>query len=330
MRAERAAVLAAAGGLAAMVALRIASPERYAALMRRLGLAAPTYDDMARDIVRNAYAATAKGSQSCCVVPSSAKQSSLSYSAAERAIGEATGSDLGLGCGNPIGLAQLQPGESVIDLGSGPGLDCLLAAAAVGPTGRVCGVDMTQEMITKARKAARKAGAANVEFLKGTLEALPLPDGWGDVVVSNCVVNLSPDKVRESGGGGAGTEHAGSAPSPCRCPVPRFIPSAADEASVASNRRFRRVRFHPIFPAPPRSTPGMAGERGTRGLPRAQARRPRRHCRCRQDQRAPREPPHRTGVATPRPPVIVKLGSLGLRQALSLGVRHLLGLKTPS
>jgi SAM-dependent methyltransferase len=196
MHAERAILLAAAGGLTAVMALRLVAPERHAALMRHLGLASPTYEDMARDVVRKAYAATAKGTQSCCVVPSSAKQSSLSYSAAERAVGEATGSDLGLGCGNPIGLAQLQTGESVIDLGSGPGLDCLLAASAVGPSGRVCGVDMTQEMITKARDAARKAKAGNVEFRKGTLEALPLPDGWGDVVVSNCVVNLSPDKVR--------------------------------------------------------------------------------------------------------------------------------------
>jgi SAM-dependent methyltransferase len=249
--AERAIILAAVGGLAAVVALRLGSPERYAALMRRLGLAAPTNDDLARDIVRKAYAATAKGSQSCCVVPSSAKVSSLSYSAAERAVGEATGSDLGLGCGNPIGLAKLKPGESVIDLGSGAGMDCLLAASAVGPDGKVCGIDMTQEMIDKAREAARKAGATNVEFRMGTLEALPLRDGWGDVVISNCVVNLSPDKVWESGRGGLGNDRqtpdlcsALVAP-PCLAPSPLL----QGKAGVASRRR--PAAFAPIpLPSP--------------------------------------------------------------------------------
>jgi len=193
---QRTVLLAAAGGLAALVALRLAAPERYAALKQRLDLAAPSDDDVARAIVKRAYAETARGTASCCVVPSSAKQRSLSYSSAEQALGEATGSDLGLGCGNPIALALLCEGESVVDLGSGPGLDCLLASSAVGPSGRVCGVDMTQEMISKARAAAAKAKASNVEFRLGTLEALPLPDAWADVVISNCVVNLSPDKAQ--------------------------------------------------------------------------------------------------------------------------------------
>ena len=101
-----------------------------------------------------------------------------------------------LGCGNPIAVADLSPGERVLDLGSGGGLDVLLSARRVGPSGFVYGVDMTDEMLTLARENAAKAGATNVEFLKGRIEHVPLPDGAVDVVISNCVVNLSVDKPR--------------------------------------------------------------------------------------------------------------------------------------
>ena len=99
-----------------------------------------------------------------------------------------------LGCGNPTALLPLSPGQVVLDLGSGGGIDVLLSARRVGPSGHVYGVDMTDEMLALARENQQKAGATNVEFLKGTIEAVPLPDGSVDVVISNCVINLSPDK----------------------------------------------------------------------------------------------------------------------------------------
>ena len=99
-----------------------------------------------------------------------------------------------LGCGNPTALITLQPGETVLDLGSGGGIDVLLSAKRVGPTGKVYGLDMTDEMLALARENQRKAGATNVEFLKGTIEAIPLPDNSVDVIISNCVINLSSDK----------------------------------------------------------------------------------------------------------------------------------------
>lgn len=104
------------------------------------------------------------------------------------------GADLGLGCGNPTALAGLTEGEVVVDLGSGGGIDCFLAAARVGDSGRVIGVDMTPDMIELARRNAERAGATNVEFRLGEIEHLPLADGEANVVISNCVVNLSPDK----------------------------------------------------------------------------------------------------------------------------------------
>ncbi len=101
-----------------------------------------------------------------------------------------------LGCGNPTALAQLRPGEVVLDLGSGGGIDVLLSARRVGPTGKAYGLDMTDEMLTLANENKRKAGAENVEFLKGEIENIPLPDGSVDVIISNCVINLSADKDR--------------------------------------------------------------------------------------------------------------------------------------
>ena len=101
-----------------------------------------------------------------------------------------------LGCGNPTALAQLQPGETVLDLGSGGGIDVLLSAKRVGPTGKAYGLDMTDEMLALARENQKKAGVTNVEFLKGAIENIPLPDNSVDVIISNCVINLSGDKDR--------------------------------------------------------------------------------------------------------------------------------------
>jgi SAM-dependent methyltransferase len=101
-----------------------------------------------------------------------------------------------LGCGNPTALAQLNPGETVLDLGSGGGIDVLLSARRVGPTGMAYGLDMTDEMLALANENKRKAGAENVEFLKGEIESIPLPDNTVDVIISNCVINLSADKDR--------------------------------------------------------------------------------------------------------------------------------------
>ena len=128
----------------------------------------------------------------CCGAPGSGS-TALGYSSEDLATLPA-GADLGLGCGNPIAAARLAPGEVVLDLGSGAGIDALLAAREVGPGGRVIGVDMTADMIAKARAHAQKAGAGNVEFRLGEIEHLPLPDASVDVIISNCVINLSPDK----------------------------------------------------------------------------------------------------------------------------------------
>jgi SAM-dependent methyltransferase len=119
----------------------------------------------------------------------------MGYSADDLA-GAPQGANLGLGCGNPQALASLTAGETVLDLGSGAGFDCFLAGKRVGPGGRVIGVDMTPAMLSKARANADAAGTANVEFRLGEIEALPVADASVDVVISNCVINLSPDKAR--------------------------------------------------------------------------------------------------------------------------------------
>ena len=116
------------------------------------------------------------------------------YDAADLSLVPDDMSGMSLGCGNPTAIAALKPGEVVLDLGSGAGLDVMLAARKVGPTGFVYGVDMTDEMLALARRNAAKAGATNVEFRKGHIEAIPLPDQSVDVIISNCVINLSPDK----------------------------------------------------------------------------------------------------------------------------------------
>ena len=116
------------------------------------------------------------------------------YEADERSSLPTTATRASLGCGNPVAVADLHPGETVLDLGSGGGIDVLLSARRVGPSGTVYGLDMTDEMLALARENARKARAKNVHFLKGYMEAIPLADESVDVVISNCVVNLSPDK----------------------------------------------------------------------------------------------------------------------------------------
>jgi arsenite methyltransferase len=146
--------------------------------------------------VRETYGQIAKQSSSCCVgpvVPVGAEE--LGYASADLAA-VPEGANLGLGCGNPLAIAGLQPGETVLDLGSGAGFDCFLAANAVGLEGRVIGVDMTPEMIEKARGNAAKGGYANVEFRLGEIEALPVADASVDVIISNCVINLVPDKAK--------------------------------------------------------------------------------------------------------------------------------------
>jgi SAM-dependent methyltransferase len=119
---------------------------------------------------------------------------SVGYGAAELAALPQGAVAASLGCGNPTALIDLTPGQTVLDLGSGGGIDVLLSARRVGPTGKAIGLDMTDEMLALARRNAAEAGVANVEFVKGEIEALPLPDASVDVIISNCVVNLSPDK----------------------------------------------------------------------------------------------------------------------------------------
>lgn len=152
--------------------------------------------DEVRSQIRTAYAKVANGAGGCCVGccgTADAGSMAMGYSADELAA-VPEGADLGLGCGNPQAIARLSAGETVLDLGSGGGFDCFLAAKRVGKTGKVIGVDMTPEMVTKARANARKVEAANVEFRLGEIEHLPVADGSIDVILSNCVINLSPDK----------------------------------------------------------------------------------------------------------------------------------------
>jgi arsenite methyltransferase len=153
--------------------------------------------DQTRTIVREHYGQVASRAQgcapACCGPPGGASADALGYSDEERSAAP-EGADLGLGCGNPTAIAALQPGEVVLDLGSGAGFDCFLAARQVGPTGQVIGVDMTAEMIARARDNARKVKANNVEFRLGEIERLPVADNSVDVILSNCVINLSPEK----------------------------------------------------------------------------------------------------------------------------------------
>jgi SAM-dependent methyltransferase len=161
-----------------------------------------------KELVRARYGGIATGSltavpgqsaSSCCAgtaapdVDGMARE--MGYSADELAA-VPDGANLGLGCGNPQAIAALKPGDVVVDLGSGAGFDCLLAARQVGDAGRVIGVDMTHEMLAKARANAAQVGAANLEFRLGEIEHLPIADNTADIIISNCVINLVPDKAQ--------------------------------------------------------------------------------------------------------------------------------------
>lgn len=154
-----------------------------------------------KNAVRESYSHVAKNAGSCCSSGccGSAKPQSISkkigYSE-EQMKDVPDGSNLGLGCGNPIAFASLKEGETVLDLGSGAGFDCFLASKIVGPQGKVIGVDMTAEMISRAKDNANQGGYGNVEFRLGEIEALPVEDNTVDVIISNCVINLVPDKKK--------------------------------------------------------------------------------------------------------------------------------------
>ena len=156
-----------------------------------------------KEIVRENYAKVASssscccssGSVSCCGQPGMEKEISKNIGYSKEEMDKVPeGSNLGLGCGNPVALASIKKDDVVLDLGSGAGFDCFLAAGKVGPKGKVIGVDMTPEMIKKARENALKDGYKNVEFRLGEIESLPVEDNSISLIISNCVVNLSPDK----------------------------------------------------------------------------------------------------------------------------------------
>lgn len=149
------------------------------------------------EVVKEKYGAIARGERSgcgcgCAVNDTDAVAVAMGYTKDELAV--AGEGNLGLGCGNPLALAEITPGMTVLDLGSGAGFDAFLAWQKVGATGRVIGVDMTDDMLARARKNAEKLGADNVEFRKGQIEQLPIEDASIDFIISNCVINLSPDK----------------------------------------------------------------------------------------------------------------------------------------
>jgi arsenite methyltransferase len=160
--------------------------------------------DRVRERVRDRYAQAATavvagGVATCaeaCAGDDETGTGGSRYSAAERAEVPGDAVAASLGCGNPLAVADLRPGETVLDLGSGGGIDVLLSARRVGPSGRAYGLDMTGDMLELARANAAQAGAGNVEFLLGHIEAIPLPDAAVDVIISNCVINLSGDKQR--------------------------------------------------------------------------------------------------------------------------------------
>ena len=161
-------------------------------------------DQDIKQIVKDKYGKAAlrvtTGGSSCCGSASSRGEcdpiTSNLYSTTETAGLPAEAAAASLGCGNPTALAELKPGETVLDLGSGGGIDVLLSAKRVGPMGKAYGLDMTDEMLALARENQRKSGVQNVEFLKGEIEQIPLPDNSVDVIISNCVINLSADKDR--------------------------------------------------------------------------------------------------------------------------------------
>jgi ubiquinone/menaquinone biosynthesis C-methylase UbiE len=159
-------------------------------------------DEDVKKAVREGYGKIANQGSCCCAPASSCCGSAGQERSVSQAMGYTKdeldalpeGADLGLGCGNPVALAALKEGETFLDLGSGAGIDCFLAAKRVGPSGHVIGVDMTPEMLERARQNAEKGGFDNVEFRLGEIEHLPVADNSADIIASNCVINLSPDK----------------------------------------------------------------------------------------------------------------------------------------
>jgi arsenite methyltransferase len=154
------------------------------------------YGKAALKVVSGGEASCCSSTSACCGDAAADPITSNLYSEAETGALPSQAVAASLGCGNPTALAELAPGETVLDLGSGGGIDVLLSARRVGPAGKAYGLDMTDEMLALARENQRKAGVDNVEFLKGEIEAIPLPDDSVDVIISNCVINLSADKDR--------------------------------------------------------------------------------------------------------------------------------------
>jgi SAM-dependent methyltransferase len=177
--------------------IRQAVRERYGKVAGGAGISALTGAETSccgKSGTSNTNTSTA----SCCGSPEVTSQqlSTLMGYSKEDIASAPEGANMGLGCGNPVALASLKPGETVVDLGSGGGFDCFLAARQVGDSGKVIGVDMTPDMVSKARMNAKKIGANTVEFRLGEIEYLPVADNSADIIMSNCVINLSPDKQK--------------------------------------------------------------------------------------------------------------------------------------
>ncbi len=226
--------------------------------------------DELKTAVRERYGAAARRQNAECGCAPSCCGGTGNAGHASKALGYATeelaavpdGSNLGLGCGNPQAIASLKPGETVLDLGSGGGFDCFLAARAVGAQGRVIGVDMTADMIALSRKNAQKSGITTVEFRLGEIEHLPVADSSVDVIISNCVINLSPEKpqvfreafrVLKRGGRLAVSDTVASAPIPeeLKADLASYSACVTGSASVdelhsmLSEAGFGNIRIHP-------------------------------------------------------------------------------------
>lgn len=150
-----------------------------------------------KEIVRRGYSQIASNSSSCgcgCGCEASNKETSKQIGYSESEMNEFSEANLGLGCGNPVALSKIKEGDIVLDLGSGAGFDAFLAAKKTGANGKVIGIDMTQKMIEKAKENVRKYGYKNIEFKLGDIENIPIEDNFADVIISNCVINLAPDK----------------------------------------------------------------------------------------------------------------------------------------